>query len=727
MMRCGRVLRLAGVAGLLLATAPALSSRALAAQPAGQVLSTGEEVPLAAAGVELTPLRDGRVNSYGIAADVTGVAFTSHAGVGSQEVTAAPGDQLAVIGLSLAFPEDDDVGLAESAPAQGFTVTVSSGSVSARLSQLFFPAGGLGANSPFFAVAIPAGGPAVISVSCDGLTQQLDLRTGKRIGTVPKILYRAKTDPEVVVSPSATESFTATVATVGNVTGQFGVEQASLSYWVPNTTNFATPTTAILTLDFDASGIESGDSTTGPNPLPGSAFQVSADGQPVTLHSYSTSGTGGDLFSDFYDALVPANVRTVTVTIPAGTKGTAGVGPGYSSDQTAEPLTLDTALATTVTFPVPWQPAAGNATKSAAAAGQTKNHGSSGSFPWPAPVAAVVVLAVAAVLWARRHRSYLPARPVTWPPKGLPAGATAVLTQAPRAIGPGRVIDVADTAAGSTEAPASEQPSAEQPPAELLSVGQPVTGPPPPDAPPVKLLVKLLGPPDIEGLVQPIRRSSVRRALIVLVLTPERALSTDELAMAVSDHPDRDPKTQSVHSYVSILRRSLPPALLPDAGPAGYRLDSSGLVVDWAALASAAAENPNTPGWTDRARGALELVRGRPLAGALWEGAVPLVRVMEATVERLAHTLSAHLMEEGDPAGAGWAAERGLVAVTGSVGLWEDRLVAASAGSGYGLERAWSDAQDDLGADVALLASRYQQLRRQVGQDQRKDRPAAST
>jgi hypothetical protein len=236
------------------------------------------------------------------------------------------------------------------------------------------------------------------------------------------------------------------------------------------------------------------------------------------------------------------------------------------------------------------------------------------------------------------------------------------------------------------------------------------------------LIVRVLGPLEVDGLVKPIRRRSVRRLLVVLAITPERPMGADELAMAISDHPDRDPKTASLQSYASILRSSLADGLLPDATTDGYRLDHGAIAVDWLAVAAIASEVPRQTGWEERAAGALELVRGPPLTGGSWEGVEPAVRSMQATIEHLARDLAAHLIAEGNPVRAEWAAAKGLAAVAGSVGLWQERLDAAAAGSGYGLERAWTDARAVLGADAALLSARYQHLRQTVA-----DRPAANT
>lgn len=236
-----------------------------------------------------------------------------------------------------------------------------------------------------------------------------------------------------------------------------------------------------------------------------------------------------------------------------------------------------------------------------------------------------------------------------------------------------------------------------------------------------EFVARLLGSVEIDGLVKPIRGEPLLRLLIVLLISTDRPMSADELAMLVSKRSTRDPKTPSLQSYASRLRPSLPPGLLPDATQSGYRLDHSAITVDWVALARVAAESTDQPGWSERAAAALELVRGVPLDGCRWEGIEPFARAMQAQIDRLARDLAALRLAANNPAGAELAVSQGLTGVPLSVGLWEQRLHAAAAGSGYGLERAWSDAQAVLGPDCGLLAGTYQRLSRALG-----DRPPAN-
>lgn len=419
-----------------------------------------------------------------------------------------------------------------------------------------------------------------------------------------------------------------------------------------------------------------------------------------------------------YYALVPADTTAATVTLEPN-QDPAAIDPNQAEQSngqfnpTATTVSLAAPVSTTVDLPAPYQPPTptpptSNAAKKTAppahhASAPPAHHRASSASPlvWLVPLIVVTAAAVTAAAWwwRRRRRVILPARPVVWPPRQLGAAATAVLRPAP---------------------PAALEPGAS---GELGRGWAAELGPAPTVAgePPV-LVINLLGPLQVDGLAKKIKRSPERRMLVVLAVTPERPLSVDELALAISDDPDRTPKTASMHSYASGLRHSLPEGVFPEAAEGGYHLDPSLIVVDWVCLARVANQPTDTPGWAELARGALELVRGRPLEGCSWEGVEPLVRAMQAGVENLAHTLAGYLLAAGDPAGAEWAVGRGLLALGNSHLLWQDRLDAAAAGSGYGLERAWTDTQAALGADAALLAGRYQQLRRGL-----EGRPTAST
>lgn len=666
-----------------------------------QTLAAGQAATITDAGVPLRPPPDGRLQSYGWSVYVDGVGFAASI----PGLAAAPGAELVVLHLTTVADDGivDEAFLANN----HVSLAVRSGDVSAPLAvQLdwnFYSK----PDDEYFAAAVPKSGPADLILSVGSLLPQtFDLRAAHRVGTVPAVLYRDASQPDVIVKPTAVSSFSASSA-AGSVTGQFGVAEASLQDWQPfSTTLSPSPDQAYLDVEFARSQMSvPGYSTDRVGPaqaLPAGAVTfVLSNGQTVTATNSLDPTQLFDIFSGDFYALVPADITSAKVIV------TPGVLPiqipaadGYDSQQI--PISFAAPLTQSINFPAPWPPAAStNASSppaSSAAAIPRSHHGSGSGFPWPLILAAVAVVAVLAVVGlARRRRLVLTVTPVSWPPPRLSPAATAVLAPIRRALPPGEPNPIGDD-------------TVEHP------LDQPVSGIRP------VVVILLLGPLQVEGLTKRIGRRSVIRLLVVLAVTPERPMGGDELAMAISARPTRDPRVESLQSYASVLRAGLPAGMLPDADADGYHLDHSRVSVDWLALAAVANESPDAPGWAERAAGALEPVRGRPLEGSRWEGIEPVARSMEATIESLARRLAGRLLESGDPVGAERAVTQGLKGVPGAVSLWQARLEAAAAGSGYGLERAWVDAQSALGADSALIATDYQRLRRQIA-----DRPSANT
>ena len=736
------------MAALLLAAA--MPTPTAVAQTA-QELAPGQAVRLSGPGAALHPVGDGRLASYGVESLVTSLAFTSQAGSGSEAVMAAPGAQLVVLQVLTS----QHLGNTDDTVANGpVSLSVTSGTTSAPLPVRtdIFP----GVDEGYFAAAVPTGGPATLTLSVSGLVpQSLDLRTGKRLGTPPVALYRAADAPAVEVDSTALSSFSGSVDSAGAgpagaATGQFGVASAFLSYWKPVSTTLASdPTKAFFDVEFARSelALPGGDpsqiSPVGPLPAGSVTFHL-PDGQVIPATTDTDPTQLIDLLSGDYYAEIPADTSSVKVTVNLSSVPIQNL----SDPLTAQDLTLHVAtpLSQEVALPPPVAigsaalhgPAASPRTAPPVlrAAGRSKSGGGSLVPALLAVLAALIVAGSAAAFWMRRRSSVLAATPVRWPPPRLSPAASRLLERGPAGTlppgdsgHPASALDDSPHGATASEQSLVRDPTLPSPgPTDPAAPGASVAGldpggsapagraPAPGGAGPA-LVVNVLGPLQVEGLVGPIRRRSVRRLLIALALTPERPLGADELAMIISDRSDRDPSTKSLHSYASILRRSLPAGVLPEAGPDGYRLDPTAVVVDWAVLAAVSGQPADRPGWAETADAALELVRGQPLEGGLWEGIEAAARTMAARVEDLAHRRAELALRTGDPGAAEAAADRGLTASPAATRLWQDRLDAAAAGSGYGLERAWADARSALGADAGLLAAHYQSLRHRLDAD----------
>jgi DNA-binding SARP family transcriptional activator len=120
---------------------------------------------------------------------------------------------------------------------------------------------------------------------------------------------------------------------------------------------------------------------------------------------------------------------------------------------------------------------------------------------------------------------------------------------------------------------------------------------------------------------------------------------------------------------------------------------------------------------------ALGLVHGRPFQDVpngyyAWVGLERLDSEMEAAVADAAGHLASAALEAGDVDTARFAVERGLLAVPGSESLLQAAMrVAAAAGDGDGIERAFRDARrlaralDPLGEPEAETRRLYEELR----------------
>jgi DNA-binding SARP family transcriptional activator len=187
--------------------------------------------------------------------------------------------------------------------------------------------------------------------------------------------------------------------------------------------------------------------------------------------------------------------------------------------------------------------------------------------------------------------------------------------------------------------------------------------------------VAVLGPVEIRGAEQPFARAWSEELVVYLAMHPH-GVPTEMWATAL--WPDRRPAESSLHSTASVARRALGRA--PDGGdhlPRSHgRLQlAASVTTDWSRFV-ALAESDDPDHW----RSAIGLVRGRPFDGLravdwpVLEGISPAI---ESGVVDVALRLAGALLEAGDPAGASWAARRGLLASPYDERLYRVLLTAA--------------------------------------------------
>lgn len=217
----------------------------------------------------------------------------------------------------------------------------------------------------------------------------------------------------------------------------------------------------------------------------------------------------------------------------------------------------------------------------------------------------------------------------------------------------------------------------------------------------VELLV--LGPIEASGWVVPPDRPVVVELACFLALHRHRAIHGEELRAALRPDGSGEVSATTLRSYVSFLRRALPPGLLPSASGGGYGL-SQEVVTDWEHFVVLAGPGAGV----DELRDALALVRGRPFAGVpagtyQWAFAELLVSEMEAAVADAARRLAEVSLADDDVGLAAWATRQGLAGAPSDFGVWRLHLNVAARESPAALERARRDAVAALGPDADEL------------------------
>jgi hypothetical protein len=220
-----------------------------------------------------------------------------------------------------------------------------------------------------------------------------------------------------------------------------------------------------------------------------------------------------------------------------------------------------------------------------------------------------------------------------------------------------------------------------------------------------QVVVRVLGPVEIEGWREAPKRRIVSELACYLALHSARPVSGEVLRAALWPEADSEASAKSLRNYMSELRRSLGSEHVPLARGTGYSVSLS-VHCDWAQFAQLV-KSIQLIGSDEAAllKAALSLVRGRPFTGVTynWAFSELLVSEMEVAVSEAARRLAALSMESGDPATAAFAARRGLLVSPFDVTLWETALRASAAVSGEELARTWRDARATLGDDAAEL------------------------
>ncbi len=723
-----RVARLVAALGLAVSglVVPAVSAGAATVMPAGSV------TVLYRPGVALTPPHDGRLRAWETALTITGVAFTDLAGTndtqlgsaGDSRVSAAPGDQLAVIAVTISGPTAaaaNDLFLnGGNVPFPTYTLQAGGQTINLDPEQHYVSAGQV-----IWAVGIPAGAAATFTLAQNGFAQSFDLRAGKRIGTSPTALYRSWDSPDITEQPNVTEALSGTGSPADPVHFAITLSRTTVWYFQPGNGNTPVPPAdrAWLVVGFgnssgqDAQGhpVALNDIVLGPQNLsltwPGGTHETAAGYQNVD----QTTG----LLVSLYWFPVPGTFTTGTMTLNPGGPYPALDNPIPADLNPADGNPFTLTFTAPVSFPIDIPVTVGQPPTVSHTAAPTVTLPPT-SIPGAAPsgghgglpvaviviIAAAVFLAVGGLVWWWRRRSILVrVRPVTRPLRALLAPTAAELAAArvpaglpapPRALAPGP--------------PLAPPPFAPPyvPPAGPDADGAVTAGP--------HLVLRLLGPPGVEGLVRPVRRRPCDRLLWTLGVAA-REVTVEELRDLLAADADDTLAPPAIHENASRLRSSLPAGVLPPIAPGrrGYQLlgdiDVDTLCFMQLANRAQVAEGPDQVELGVRA---LSLIRGPVLAYATWFGIERLVRWWETQISTLAIQTVTAALQQRDARAADQALASALLALPGDPPLWEHRIIAAAAGSGISLDRVWELSGDEhaLGQGRSIIEPTYQRLRR---------------
>ncbi len=213
--------------------------------------------------------------------------------------------------------------------------------------------------------------------------------------------------------------------------------------------------------------------------------------------------------------------------------------------------------------------------------------------------------------------------------------------------------------------------------------------------------VRVIGPFVVVGWSDPgARATQLAEILAYLVFHRDRPVRGPALRLALRPEVDDEITEETLHTYVSMLRRAVGRDLFPPATREGYRL-SEEVTSDWARFAAMTGPDASLSDLEQ----ALGLVRGRPFSGVpegsfRWVDAELLVSVIDAAVADVARRACSAFGAAGDTERASWAVRRGLACSPYDVSLWRLHLSLAEVRGPAALARARREAEAALGEQI---------------------------
>jgi hypothetical protein len=272
-----------------------------------------------------------------------------------------------------------------------------------------------------------------------------------------------------------------------------------------------------------------------------------------------------------------------------------------------------------------------------------------------------------------------------------------------RQFGPPQVLQrTQETALGIGEPYADAGPLlVESPEAELLDLDdgeQAVDDVEVPTA--TRTEVRILGPVEVVGWRVIPDRPILTALACYLALHRNRPISSDGLRAALRpDEADKEQSAKTMRTYVSLLRKSLGPDVLPNATSAGYQMGA--FVATDLDRFRQLSDMPDLESKLE----ALKLIRGRPFEGVAadsygWVFTEFWISDIEVAVVAQAKEAARLCREARRSDDALFALRQGLLAVRSDFTLWDMYLAFASEAGEAALRRAQLEARAALGDDA---------------------------
>jgi hypothetical protein len=682
-------------------------------------LSLGQTAPIPNPSIKLTKPVDENLNGYQFSLHVLGYGEAPYLSSDFGAYSAPAGATIAVVSYDLEY-EGNDGGNAELAfVADGQSFPIADSELQGQWT---------------VGVAVPDGGSIVLTASEEGLTEELSLATGTRVGPSPQELYRSPAGPDLTEQVGETAS----IRVVGRsgsfrAVDQLTVDSVVLTYFSP-----IDPTIQPSSVNGAFLVVNASEETAPTSPYgliweaalpPGRMRLVLPGGRVIEADPSSTPNDPdpANLLDGTYFFDVPGRFTRGTIEITPGTYGATEILPGGVGGADGPVTALGTA-----SFPVAFPPPPKVVTakplkkpsKAAAASSRTApttalNPGSGSTTRHHSSVPLVplvVVLLVVVVGWAflRRRRRRGPVAVDSnlrrvMPPPALPAVLRPELMPGPAVGGRDGTVQTGNDESGVTN-----------PPARSDSTDAPGAGSAWPDSDDSETapVVYLLGPIEIWPCLESPTRKKVVELCCYLACHTGRRYTAEQLSAVLwpPEISDRG-RPKSARTYASMLRQAIGSEHFPEGGDAGYALSPS-VTTDAARFAELVKASRSAPPSEarERLRRALGLVRGEPFGGTdyTWVSDERLVEPIEIAIVAAARELVARSLEAGDVETAWFAVDRGLL-VSRATGLCEDLLrTAAATGDRARFDRAWKRVERMVSSDPDLVALR-DELRRGLG------------